>query len=202
LSPQDELAYPRLHEYLALIRVCMAQGKLDDALQLLERLVLLAGAGEQMWVLIEMLVLQALALQMQDDLAGAMAAVERALAIAEPEGYIRTFVDEGKPMLVLLRQAAARGLYTDYVAQLLSAFPELVPTFAVRNARWMTSERLSEREAEVLRLMASGKSSPEIADVLVVGVSTVRTHIKNIYRKLDVHSREQAIERAKSWKLI
>jgi LuxR family maltose regulon positive regulatory protein len=180
----------------------MAQGRSDDSLQLLDRLVRIAGPGEQMWLYIAILVLQALALQMGNNLAGAIGVLERALALAEPEGYVRTFVDEGLPMAILLRHAAAHGLCTDYVSKLLAAFPELPSAFALRGAANKTSERLTERELEVLRLMAMGKSSPDIAETLMLGVSTVRTHIKNVYSKLNVHSRDQAIERAKSWKVI
>ena len=153
-------------------------------------------------------ILQALVLWVQGEGDQALAALERALCLAEPEGYLRIFIDEGAPMGVLLRQAAARGIRLDYVNKLLAALesetadklrmarrvPRLAPSSLV--------EPLSERELEVLRLLTTHLSSTEIAQELVISVSTVRSHIKNIYGKLDVHARADAVRRAKELELL
>ncbi|MBN1993702.1 MAG: response regulator transcription factor [Anaerolineae bacterium] len=135
--------------------------------------------------------------------------------MAEPEGYIRIFIDEGQPIAALLGQAAARGIMVNYVEALLSAFaaeaqggiagptgerelPPASPPFS----SFALIEPLSERELEVLRLIAAGLSNREIAAELVVAVSTVKTHVNNIYRKLDVSSRTQAVAVARALKLL
>jgi LuxR family maltose regulon positive regulatory protein len=202
LSADDELSYPRREEHLTLARVFMAQSRLEEALKLLGRLMASAEAGEQMWGLIRVSVLQALTLQTQGDLGRAMAALGRALSLAEPEGYVRAFVDEGAPMAALLREAAARGLYPQYAAKLLAAFPDFRSQSATRHLEPIIADSLSKRELAVLQLIAAGRSSPEIADALGIGVSTVRTHIKNIYGKLDAHSRDQVIVRARALRLL
>jgi LuxR family transcriptional regulator, maltose regulon positive regulatory protein len=130
LSAGDDLDFPREAEYLTLARVRIAQARsgwtrmgrpLHDALHLLDRLLQAAEAGARMASVIEILILRALALQAQGNLAGAEAALERALALAEPEGYVRIFADEGAPMVELLRRAQARGSTPAYVARLLAA---------------------------------------------------------------------------------
>jgi LuxR family maltose regulon positive regulatory protein len=130
LAVDDDLDFPREVEYLALARVRIAQARSDrarserplhDALHLLDRLLQVAEAGARMGSVIEILILRALALQAQGDLAGALAALERALALAEPEGYVRLFADEGAPMAELLHRAQARGSAPAAVARLLAA---------------------------------------------------------------------------------
>jgi LuxR family maltose regulon positive regulatory protein len=130
LSAEDDLDFPREVEYLTLARVRIAQARSDragmerplhDALHLLDRLLQAAETGARMGSVIEILILRALALQTQGDLAGALAALERALTLAEPEGYVRLFADEGAPMIDLLRRAQARGSAPAYVALLLAA---------------------------------------------------------------------------------
>jgi LuxR family maltose regulon positive regulatory protein len=130
LSADDDLNFRREVEYLALARVRIAQARSDrarterplhDALHLLDRLLQAAEAGARMGSALEILILRALALQAQGNLTGAEAALERALALAEPEGYVRIFADEGAPMVELLRRARARGIAPAYVATLLAA---------------------------------------------------------------------------------
>jgi LuxR family maltose regulon positive regulatory protein len=120
--------------------------------------------------------------------------------LAEPEGYIRLFVDEDAPMVTLLRQARARGLAPDYVAALLTACGAAAPDPSAATTPGI--DPLSTRERELLRLLAAGLSTAEVAAQLVVTPDTVRSHLKHIYGKLDVHSRLQAVERARALGLL
>jgi len=135
---------------------------------------------------------------------GALATLERALVFAAPEGYIRLFVDEGEPMLALLRQAYALGIASDYVATLLAAFggqaASDLPPPSPRG--WTLAEPLTEREREVLRLLLEGASNREIARRLVLSVNTVKRHVYNLCGKLGVQSRTQAIARARTLNLM
>jgi LuxR family maltose regulon positive regulatory protein len=134
--------------------------------------------------------------------------LERALSLAEPEGYVRTFVDEGMPMAALLRKAAAGGLYPDYVDKLLAALeseikderktPSSSPSPVIPGpGSSPLVEPLSGREIEVLRLIAAGLSNREIADELFLAIGTVKKHINNIFGKLNVRKRTQAVARAR-----
>jgi LuxR family maltose regulon positive regulatory protein len=130
----------------------------------------------------------------------ALSALERALALGEPEGYVRTFVDEGEPMAMLLRLALSQGMAPNYVARLLAAFgKEIEPTPPAMES---LVEPLSERELQVLRLVVAGLSNPEIAQELVIAVSTVKSHVNHIYGKLGVESRTQAVVKAQELALL
>ncbi len=212
LSAEDEnLSYPRESEYLALARVRIAQGRedpaapfLQDALHLLERLQESAEAKARMGSVLAILVLRALAHQAQGDRTAALTTLEQALLLAEPEGYMRLFVDEGTPMLALLRLAQARGMVPGYVATLLTAFGEQTRANpALHTARPSSLvEPFTEREREVLRLLLEGASNREIARHLVISVNTVKKHVYNICGKLGVQSRAQAIVRARTLNLL
>jgi LuxR family maltose regulon positive regulatory protein len=225
VQPEDDLAFPREDEHMTLARVLIAQGReepraryLDDAQQLLERLLQSAEAGGRAGSAIEILILQALALQARRNTQAAHAALERALTLAAPEGYVRSFVDEGAPMAALLAQSIERRAQHDssriYAERLLSAFPETQTverrtqnndTVALRSALERSNalaEPLSARELEILRLIAGGLSNQAIANRLVVAVSTVKKHVNNIYGKLDVQSRTQALGRARELHLL
>ncbi len=168
----------------------------------LDRLLEAAEGAMRMEGVIEILVLRARALQIKGDLAGALADLERALLLAEPEGYIRVFVDEGAPMVALIQAVSRRPSairLRPYIEQLLTAFGEKGHTaFPIQNLE----EPLTERELEVLRLLAAGQSNAEIARTLVIAVSTVKTHTNNIFGKLGVTSRSQAIARARDLHLL
>jgi LuxR family maltose regulon positive regulatory protein len=160
---------------------------------------------------LQSLILQALALQGRGDTSQAVTVLERALALAEPAGFFRAFLDQGEPMAVLLRQAAARGIAPGYVSKLVSALDEEEQRDRGAEGRPpqhpctpapLLIEPLSERELEVLDLIAAGLSNREIADRLFIAVSTVKTHINNIYRKLDVSKRTQAVARARELNLL
>ena len=195
LSAADDLSYLREFEHITLARVLLAgyaagQGSVQEATQLLERLLDAAEKGQRTGSVIEILVLQALAHQARDDTPAALASLRRAVTLAEPEGYVRIFADEGPPMASLLRAAAKQGIARNYVRRLLAAVTKDAP------ASQGLIEPLSERELDVLRLLGTDLGGPEIARELVVSLNTVRTHTKNIYAKLGVNNRRAAVRRA------
>jgi len=203
----EDLSYPREGEYLALVRVRIAQARddpatslLQEVLHLLNRLLRDAEAKARMGSVLEILVLQALALEAQGNRTSALSTLEQALLQASPEGYIRLFVDEGEPMLTLLHQAHARSRIPGYVAVLLRAFGEQVVSDLPRPSP--LAEPLTEREREVLRLLLAGASNREIARRLVLSVNTVKRHVYNLCGKLGVQSRAQAIARARDLNLL
>ena len=203
---------------IAVARVHLVEKRFAEALELLERLRADAETAERIGSAIEILALEALTLEAQGEHVQAVTTLERALALAEPEGYVRLFVDEGEPMKKVIgnwrleigrtaRHETARRLLV-YTEKLLAAFgppPQLPVTHDQSPRPGLQSplvESLSEREIEVLRLIADGLSNREIAEQLIVGTGTVKTHINNIYRKLDVKSRTQAIHRARELGLL
>ncbi|MCU0475901.1 MAG: LuxR C-terminal-related transcriptional regulator, partial [Anaerolineae bacterium] len=157
----------------------------------LARLMGAAKAAGRSGSVFEITLLQALAHHAQADLPSALDALRHALTWAEPEGYIRPFVDEGQPMAALLRSAVERGL-SGFAQAVLAAFP----SHPAPSPAHPLVEPLSAREAEVLRLLKTELSGPELAELLGVALSTVRTHIKNIYAKLGVANRRAAVNRA------
>jgi LuxR family maltose regulon positive regulatory protein len=140
--------------------------------------------------------------------------MERALALAEPEGYVRIFVDEGEPMRLLIadfrliiNKLSPQDAHPlrGYVEQLLAAFPqprEANPKSKIQNLKFEMTEPLSERELEVLRLLGTELSGPEIARELIVSLNTFRTHTKNIFNKLGVNNRRAAVRRAEELNLF
>jgi LuxR family maltose regulon positive regulatory protein len=203
-------------EYLVLAQVLIASARSDQpncwdqAMMLLGRLLQDAEAQGRMGHAIEVLALQASALQERGETAPAMDALARALSIGEPEGYVRTFVDMGAPMSGLLHQAMARGLAPEYVRKLLVAFGGTAETAqgaaevagGSPSAGHSLVEPLSEREMEVLMMVVAGLSNREIARRLVITEGTAKWHVHNIYGKLAVHSRTQAVARAKELSMI
>jgi LuxR family maltose regulon positive regulatory protein len=205
LSADDDLSYLREFEHVTLARVLLAQSRgqrprapVDDAAQLLQRLLQAAEAGGRTGSVIEILVLQALAQHASGDVPGALAALERALTLAEPEGYVRVFVAEGPPMASLLRVATNEGIAPSYVRRLLAAVGRSEGT----PVRQRLIEPLSERELEVLRLLGSDLDGPDIARELTVSLNTMRTHTRNIYAKLGVNNRRAAVRRAAELDLL
>jgi LuxR family maltose regulon positive regulatory protein len=211
LANDNDLSYLREGEFLALARVRIAQARddpanpiLQDVLILLNRLLLDAEAKARLGSVLDILVLHALALQVQGDRTSALSTLERVLTLTEPEGYIRLFVDEGTPMRGLLHLAYRRGIVPQYVATLLAAFGEQdtlnLPLPATSPSA--LAEPLTEREREVLGLLLQGASNREIARRLVLSVNTVKRHVYNLYGKLGVQSRSQAIIRARNHHLV
>jgi LuxR family maltose regulon positive regulatory protein len=193
LSVEDDLSYLREFEHITLARVLLARHAIPDAMGLLERLLRAAGDGARTGSVIEILVLQAIGYQMQGEIPAALVPLERALMLAEPEGYGRIFVDEGPAMAALLQVAAKRPTAPEYARQLLAAFGK--PENRTPVAK-VLREPLSERELDVLRLLGTDMDGPEIARHLVVSLSTVRTHTRSIYSKLGVNNRRAAVRRA------
>jgi LuxR family transcriptional regulator, maltose regulon positive regulatory protein len=199
LSTADaDLSYLREREYLTLVRVRIEEGRADpagtflqDAQGLLARLQTTAEAKARMGSVLEILLLRALAFDAQGNRTQALASLERALLLAEPEGYIRLFVDEGEAMAALLRQAHAHGIAPGYVATLLSSFGE--QALAAPSRAFPPVEPLTERELAVFRLLVAGLSNAAIAQELVITVGTVKRHVNSIYTKLGVNSRTQAV---------
>jgi LuxR family maltose regulon positive regulatory protein len=206
LDPDAEPTYLHEVEVIAFARIFIAQGRLDEAARLLRRLREGAETGGRFSRVIEILLLEALAHQAGGDTIQAMTALEQALILAEPKGFIRTFVDEGPSMGCLLYKAAARGIAPDYARRLLTAFPVTEPeqtdSGKTQDSSFALIEPLSERELEVLWLIAEGLTNPEIASRLFLALNTVKGHTRNIYGKLGVHNRTRAVVRARALGLL
>jgi LuxR family maltose regulon positive regulatory protein len=206
LSAGDELSYPREFEHITLARILLAQAKSKrndrlalEAMGFLERLLRAAEEGGRAGSVVEILIVQALGRQIQGDISAAHVLLERALALAEPEGCVRIFLDEGPPMAALLEVAAKKGIAPDYVHRLLSAMGKAEDRSATKH---LAAGPLSERELDVLRLLATDLSGPDIARELYVSLNTLRTHTKNIFDKLEVNNRRAAVSRAKELNLL
>jgi LuxR family maltose regulon positive regulatory protein len=200
VSGDDELTYLREFEHITLARLLLARARSEHAEALIGKAIALLGrlgeaatAGARAGRMIEILVLEALALTVQGDTVAALDALERALTSSEPEGYVRVFMEEGHPMTSLLREAARRGIAPGYTAELLAA--GAAPGRPSPKKQGLI-EPLSERELDVLRLLGSELSGPDIARELMVSLNTLRTHTKNIYMKLGVNNRRAALRRA------
>jgi LuxR family maltose regulon positive regulatory protein len=217
LSAEDEFEYsPESElEHTTLARLLIAQGKHKEASRLLERLLEAAEAGGRGHTVIEVLILKALALQAQNDEPGALGALRTALTLAEPEGYVRIFADEGAPMADLIRRVlkARRreppdiegDVPLEYIGKLLEALDAPVtapPKAHVRGPGALVLDPITERELEVLKLLDSDLSNREIAASLFVSLATVKTHTKHLYRKLGVRARHQAVARARELRLL
>jgi LuxR family maltose regulon positive regulatory protein len=182
-------------------------------LGLLERLLQAAETGGRYGTVIEILILQSLAYQAQGDQPRALASLERALTLAEPEGFVRIFVDEGEAIRSLIldfrfkiEKSARNGVHPllSYIDKLLTAFPQPLANTTkskIQNRNSVIVEPLSERELEVLKLLRSELSGPEIAERLIVSLNTLRTHTKSIFNKLGVNNRRAAVRRAEELEL-
>jgi LuxR family maltose regulon positive regulatory protein len=231
-----ELEFLHEREYLTLVRVRIAQGRgdpsgssLDAALHLLERLHQDAEPKERWSSVLEVLILRALASQARRDLRGALGMLARALVMAQPEGYVRLFADEGAPMAALLaallkaanqHHVALPDAILEYAQFLLAVCragdggTALSKTVSVVTGEEPSPARpgapslpplldpLTERELEVLRLLAEGASNAAVAARLVVAVGTVKTHVFNICNKLGAENRMQAVARARALHLL
>ncbi len=229
------MGFDRLPDYLTKAWTLIAQNRPDRALDLLARLSAMIDAAGAAGFLIESLVLRTMALQARGELEWTVFPLEHALFLAEPEGYVRTFIDHGQlmvePLAAILaeqqqgRPAAAWRIPPAYIVKLLSALgeetaesegtlPAAPPEAAKSSIQRPISrvqrpalkihliEPLSERELEVLHLLSTSLPTPDIADELFISVSTVRTHIKNIYGKLNSHNRIGAVERSRELGLL
>lgn len=217
LSADDELSYLREFEHITLARVLIAQyrgglsqNSIHEATELLDRLLKTAEAGERKGSVIEILLLQALAHQAHGDITAALMPLQRALTLAEPEGYVRIFINEGLPMANLLNEAFSHGITPDYTQHLLAALSPaesqqadfIVTQSTFRTPHSAIAEPLSKRELDVLRLLGTELNGPEIARELMISLNTMRTHTKNIYNKLGVNNRRTAVRRAQELNLL
>jgi LuxR family maltose regulon positive regulatory protein len=185
-------------------------------LDLLERLLADAEANGRMHSVLEVLLVRALALEVEGDHTAALAALAHALTLVEPEGYVRLFLDEGPTMAALLHEAQRQGLAPAYTAKLLEALSRSPEPLALRNRRGREGEpgvtdtlsesspveSLTAREREVLQLILDGASNREIAHQLILSVGTVKKYVYNICGKLGVQSRTQALIRARALHLL
>lgn len=195
-------------EQLVLARVLIHSGqknpaprKLSDANKLLTKNLGMAKSAGYINQVIKTLVLKTLAYEAQGRNDQALDSLEEALIMAEPEGYLRTFIDEGDPMKKLLTQISPSSQVAEYSRNLLSAFNSISSENNLQTAQQLL-DPLSVRELEVLKLLATELSGPEIADDLMVSLNTFRTHTKNIYHKLGVNNRRMAVSQAEKLNLI
>jgi LuxR family transcriptional regulator, maltose regulon positive regulatory protein len=205
LSVDDQLSYLGEFEHITLAKTLLAktllaehttagnERSLHEAIELLERLRTAAQAGQRTGAVIEIIVTRVLADHARGDIASAIALLEEALTLSEPEGYVRVYLDEGASMLALLSAASRKGVARDSVRHLLAAASETAPR---RSPQRGLVEPLSERELDVLRLLRTDLNGPDIARQLMVSLNTMRSHTKHIYTKLGVTDRRAALRRA------
>ena len=219
MSVDDEVTELRLMEQMTIARVLIACGQTQrdrtawlGAQKLLARLLHFTESSGEVGQAIEVLILQAITYQALGDKVSALDALERAVQFAEPEDQVRVFLNEGETIKALLadlkvsiekRSGAQRGRISQFVVRLLEAFASPRTKLPVKSSPIQNlAEPLSERELEVLRLLAAGKKNQEIADALVVVLGTVKAHINSIYRKLEVSTRVQAVTKARELGLL
>jgi len=196
-SPTEFL---REFEDLTLVRVDLARKQPHAALSLLETLLPEAERDGRQGSVIEILALQGLAFAAMGSLDEAIRPLARSLSLARPEGYARIYIDEGQPMARLLAQTAALGQEPDYARRLLEAMPAAEP--GQQAAEPALVEPLSQRELQVLQLIEQGLTNREIAQQLVISLATVKSHTANIYSKLGVNSRTQAVAKARTLRIL
>ena len=195
---EDVDAHP-FYRFVGLIRprLLVAQGMKDAASELLESYSAKAGEAGWGYAKVAIHILQSLAAERKET---ACEFLEKALYLAKAEGYIRAFIDAGRPLLPLLQECARRGIAPEYVGQILDGFGD--GQIKIPSSASLQVEPLSERELEVLRLVTAGLSNREIAATLVVSLGTAKTHIHHICGKLGVRNRTEAAMRAKELKLV
>jgi LuxR family transcriptional regulator, maltose regulon positive regulatory protein len=200
LTLEAEIPYQQAPEYLILVRVLLARGDFEAALTLSERLLQQAETAGRVELALEILVLRSLAFQGIKEPQRALGALERAISLAQPEGYIRVFLDEGEPMTRLLCHLQSRQVGSGYPSELLSIIG--TTSGKTQPSMQLLIEPLTPRELEVLQLIETGCSNQEISEKLFISIPTVKRHISNIYAKLGVQSRTQAIAIGKELKLF
>jgi len=200
LNIDDEIPYQRESEYVLMLRVLLARGDYADAIILSNRLLHQGETTGQVGVVIETLILKALAHQGKKETEQALASLERALTLAQPEGYVRVFLDEGEAMTRLLCLAQSRQVGNGYAAVLLSEIGKI--SCMTQLSMQLLIEPLTTREVEVLKLIEAGCSNQDIAGQLFISLPTVKRHISNIYSKLGAKSRTQALAIGKELKIF
>lgn len=212
LSSEEKLSYMREFEHLTLARLLIARYErgedgetIRQAAGLLERLRQAAEAGQRTGSAIAILVLQALAFQAQENTDAARERLGQALSLAEPQGYVQVFAGEGRRLMGLLTSLQAQGFKPGYIGKLLAASGAGTPaggSGGAPPAGQPLVEPLSERELEVLQLVAQGLSNREIGERLFLAVDTVKGHNRKIFGKLQVQRRTEAVARARQLGLV
>jgi LuxR family maltose regulon positive regulatory protein len=187
-------------EYTTLIRLLVARHEYDKALVILEGLLETATKEHWLGLMVELRVLEALALQARGSMRAALNPLRKALALASPEGYMRTFLDEGNRLAELLERASSDSAMPPYLGVVLAGFKDGATGTASDSLSRPTV--LTQREREILEHIAAGESNQEIAEQLVLTLSTVKRHASNIFYKLGVRSRTQAVARARQRGLL
>ncbi len=219
--PDKLPCYLREVQQISLARVCLAKGEVDDALEMLDTLLLGAVSAGRAAHVVEVSLVRALALRAQGKICAAMKSLETSLSMAEPEGYVRTYLEEGEPSRLLVSEFRSLSLAQSrktpvqvsrpllrYADRLLAAFSHTETEIALPLTETPTAriqnlvEPLTGREREVLQLIGKGYTNQEIAAALVVTVNTVKKHASGIYGKLGVRSRTQAVARARDCGLL
>ncbi len=203
LNADGDLSFFSESQYIAFARILGIQGNAEDAIRVYyQRLLNAAEAGGRTLRVIEILILQAITYQTMGNIDQAISTLEKTLKIAEPEGFLRIFVDEGQPMARLLYEAHSRRIASEYVQRLLTAFPDKEKarstSLQADPSEFDLIEPLSERELEILQLIAEGLTNQEIGSKLYLSLNTVKAPTRNIYGKLGVNSRNQAAARART----
>ena len=203
LAAHDPVPFEREAQYAAFARVLAADGRAEDALGLAERMIAAAAESGRLRVVLELETVRAIAFRDLGRMEEAIDALERALALAEREGIVRIFVDEAVAVGPLFAALAGQRRVSVFAATIVPLFGEgavsSVPSGNARTPWWYEKDPLHKREIEVLQLVAEGLSNDAIATRLFIAVSTVKRHVANIYQKLDVHSRTQAVARGRSF---
>ncbi len=202
----EAVDFLQMFDFILFARILAAQNQPVKAGELLNQLLGHAEKGGRITRIIEILLLQALNYRVQGDQARAIFSLERAIHLSKPAGFLRIYVDEGQPAAQLLYEGLSRGIATEYIQQLLAAFPldELEPQTreGIQPLSSELVEPLSEREIEVLNLIAEGLTNQEIATRLYLSLNTIKVHARNIYGKLGVTNRTQAVTRARALGLL
>jgi LuxR family maltose regulon positive regulatory protein len=203
ITPETDPVFRGEGEYLSLARLLIAEGHPAEAGRLVDRLFSAAEANDLLPWQITFLILRALACEAQGMHEAAIDTVEKALSLAEEEGYIQIFIEGGPPMARLIHEVAAREFAPQYTRRLLAAFPSIdLPASRRPDQAEELIEPLSPRELEVLHLLADGLSNQEIAGRLYLSLRTIKFHTSNIYGKLGVKSRTEAIARGRALGLL
>ena len=206
LSTNDNLSYMKEYDHITLARLLILQFRLEEdeqiashTLEFLERLQAAAKAGNRTSSIIEIFILQAIIFQLKNDLLKAVDMLKQAILLAEPENYVKVFTDEGPEMSKLLDSLKGSGESASerFIERLI-----LLLGKGKSESEKIFDGDLSEREGEVLRLIALGYSNKKIMEQLYLSMSTVKTHTRNIYSKLNVHSRTEAVAKARELNLL
>lgn len=209
LSAQDSPSFRHEFAYLTLARILIGHYRIqqtdtviDEAKHLLESLLNLAQDEGRTDSIIEILILQSIANMEQGDNTIALDTIQQALNLAEPEGYVQVFVDEGEPMRQLLSMCLLQDGDANYLPHLLKAFNQYDDEPAISDPNQLLIEPLSDRELDVLKLISDGYTNQAIADELFIALSTVKKHVNNIYGKLNVANRTQAVKRSSELNIL